>query len=127
MNNTQQKITIFDTTMRYGELTPGITMNLSQKIEIAKLLESIKVDVIEVGYPGVYSKDIEEISVIFQIVKESIICGLTGSNPQEITILGEIIKNAVRGRINIFTNVNTIHQPRLKQQDILENIANSIS
>lgn len=65
--------------------------------------------------------------MISQIVKESIICGLTGSNPQEITILGEIIKNAVRGRINIFTNVNTIHQPRLKQQDIFENIANSIS
>ncbi|MDJ0679860.1 MAG: hypothetical protein QNJ18_08370 [Xenococcaceae cyanobacterium MO_167.B52] len=52
MNINQYKITIFDTTMRDGELTPGITMNLAQKIEIAKLLESIKVDIIEVGYPG---------------------------------------------------------------------------
>ncbi len=127
MSNSKQKIIIFDTTMRDGELTPGVTMNLSQKIEIAKLLESIKVDVIEVGYPGVNYKDIEEISVISQIIKESIICGLTGSNTKEITILGENIKNAVRGRINIFTNVNTTHQSKLKHQDILDKIAYSIT
>ena len=127
MSQRKQKIIIFDTTMRDGELTTGLTMNLSQKIEIAKLLESIKVDVIEVGYPGVNKKDIEEISVISQIVKESIICGLAGANSQEITILGEAIKNAVQGRINIFTNVNTIHKIKLNQQDILDTIAYSIT
>ena len=127
MNSDRQKIIIFDTTMRDGELTPGITMNLAQKIKIAKLLESIKVDIIEVGYPGFNSKDIEEISVISSMVKESIICGLAGSNKREITILGEAIKNAVRGRINIFTNVKTIEKSQLKQEDILEKIANSIT
>ena len=113
--------------MRDGELTPEITMNLAQKIKIAKLLESIKVDIIEVGYPGFNSKDIEEMSVISSTIKESIICGLTGSNKPEITILGEALKNAVRGRINIFTNVKNIKQSKLKQEDILEKIADSIT
>lgn len=126
MNKNKRKIMIFDTTMRDGELTPGVTMNLSQKMEIAKVLEAIKVDVIEVGYPGINYKDIKEISTISREIKKSIVCGLTGSNKQEINILGEALKDSVRGRINIFTNVNTVHQSKLKPENILEKIAYSI-
>ncbi len=111
-------IAIFDTTMRDGELTPGVTMNLSQKIAIAELLESCKVDVMEVGYPGVNDKDVAEVTAITKIVKQSIVCGLAGSNEREIEILGYSLKNAARGRINIFTNVNTSYQSRLNYQDI---------
>ncbi len=126
MNKNKRKIMIFDTTMRDGELTPGVTMNLSQKMEIAKVLEAIKVDVIEVGYPGINYKDIKEISTISREIKKSIVCGLTGSNKQEINILGEALKDSIRGRINIFTNVNTVHQSKLKPENILEKIAYSI-
>ncbi len=99
-------IIIFDTTMRDGELTPGVSLNLQEKISIATLLEAIGVDVIEVGYPGRYSKDFQEIFAISKIVKNSTICGLASSNPTEITSVAEAIKPAPRGRINIFTPVN---------------------
>lgn len=127
MSNNQQKVLIFDTTMRDGELMPNITMNLSQKTTIAKLLEASKVDIIEVGYPGINSKDFEELKAISSLIKQSIICGLAGSNKPEIKTLGEAIKNAIRGRINIYTNVNTKYQSKLNHQDILEQINQSIT
>lgn len=55
------RIIIFDTTMRDGELTPGVQMNLQDKISIAKVLEEMGVDIIEVGYPGHNKKDFNEI------------------------------------------------------------------
>ncbi|VEP11393.1 2-isopropylmalate synthase [Hyella patelloides LEGE 07179] len=127
MSNNRQKVLIFDTTMRDGELMPNITMNLSQKIAIAKLLEGSKVDIIEVGYPGVNSKDFAELKAISPLIKQSVICGLAGSNKPEIETLGEAIKNAMRGRINIYTNVNTKYQSKLNYQDILEQINQSIT
>lgn len=100
------KIVIFDTTMRDGELAPGVSMNLQEKISIATLLEAVGVDVIEVGYPGRYAKDFQEILTIAKIVKDSTICGLASSNEAEINSVAEAIKPAARGRINIFTSVN---------------------
>ncbi|MDJ0594724.1 MAG: 2-isopropylmalate synthase [Pleurocapsa sp. MO_226.B13] len=121
-----QEIIIFDTTMRDGELTPGITMNLSQKMAIAQLLEATA-DVIEVGYPGINSKDFDEIVAVAGVVKDSVICGLAGSNPREIEILGTALKNAVRARINIFTNVNLRDRSKLARQDLLDLINSSIT
>ncbi len=100
------KFVIFDTTMRDGELTPGVSMNLQEKISIATLLEAIGVDVIEVGYPGRYEKDFQEIFAVSKIVKNSTICGLASSNPAEIISVAEAIEPAPKGRINIFTSVN---------------------
>ncbi|GAB4539706.1 MAG: hypothetical protein Tsb0014_30360 [Pleurocapsa sp.] len=121
------EIILFDTTMRDGELTPEVTMNLAQKIEIAELLDGIEVDVIEVGYPGFNQKDFQEISVISQRVKKTIICGLANSKAKEIEILGEALKNAHRGRINIFTNINTRGLSPLKSAAVLEEISQSIT
>jgi len=67
------KVIVFDTTMRDGELTPGVKMNVQQKIRLAKLLETIGVDVIEVGYPGQYDKDFDEIVTIAKQIKKSTI------------------------------------------------------
>jgi 2-isopropylmalate synthase len=92
--------------MRDGELTPGVSMNLQEKMSIATLLEAIGVDVVEVGYPGRYEKDFQEIFAISKIIKNSVICGLASSNRAEITSVAEAIKPAPRGRINIFTPVN---------------------
>ena len=100
------KILIFDTTMRDGELAPGISFDLAQKIEIAELLAAMKVDIVEVGYPGVNKKDFAEIVEISSRFEDAIVCGLTNSKAKEIEILGNALKNACRSRINIFTNVN---------------------
>ncbi|NET04541.1 MAG: 2-isopropylmalate synthase [Symploca sp. SIO2B6] len=121
------KVTIFDTTMRDGELTPSVKMNINQKVSIAKLLEEMHVDVIEVGYPGVFKKDFDEIFTISKLIKESVICGLTNSTPEEITSLALALKPAVRGRINIYTPVNLKQQSELTAKQTLEVIKNSIT
>ncbi|WP_009631171.1 isopropylmalate/homocitrate/citramalate synthase [Synechocystis sp. PCC 7509] len=114
----QDKIVIFDTTLRDGELAPGVSMNLQQKTSIATLLEAMGVDVIEVGYPGRYNKDFQEIFSISKIIKNSIICGLASSNSAEIITVAEAIKPANRGRINIFTPVNV--NSKLHEQTLAE-------
>ncbi|HEY9672149.1 MAG TPA: 2-isopropylmalate synthase, partial [Waterburya sp.] len=73
------KVIIFDTTLRDGELTPGVKMDVHQKMSIAKLLEEMQIDIIEVGYPGAFQKDFDEVFLISKQVKQSIVCGLASS------------------------------------------------
>jgi 2-isopropylmalate synthase len=70
------EVFIFDTTMRDGELTPGVKMTLQQKINLSQLLEQMGVDIIEVAYPANSAKDFAELFQIAKIIKNSIICGL---------------------------------------------------
>ncbi|MEH2116326.1 hypothetical protein [Nostoc sp.] len=121
------KVIIFDTTMRDGELTPGVKMNLQQKITISQLLEEMGVDIIEVGYPGIYQKDFDEVFNISKIIKNSTICGLASSNPNEIITLAEAIKSAIRGRIHIYTPVNLKNQSKLTKEEVLATIKESVS
>ncbi len=113
--------------MRDGELAPGMTMNLSQKKAITEVLDAARVDVIEVGYPGVNEKDFDEIVAVSSIVKQAIICGLAGSNAREIEILGQALKNTSRSRINIYTNVNHQYRAKFKQQKLLDLIDRTIT
>ena len=116
-------IRIFDTTMRDGELTPGVKMSMAEKISIAKLLEEIGVDVIEVGYPGKLEKDFDQVLNLSKIIKTTV-CGLASSNEDEIISVAKAIEPAQKGRINIYTNVN-IKDARKEQ--LLETIQNSVS
>jgi 2-isopropylmalate synthase len=117
-------ILLFDTTMRDGELFPGFKMNLAQKLELAKILEQIGIDVIEVGYPGNERQDFLAIQAVSSEIATSIVCGLAGSKPSEIECLGEALAGAVRGRINIYTNLNLRwSSDRFK---VIDNIAHSI-
>jgi len=120
------KIIILDTTMRDGELTPGVKMTLEDKLKLAKLLEAMQVDVIEVGYPGVFPKDFEEIRAISTVIKDSVICGLAGSKSDEIDCLAQTLKTAHRARIHLYTPVNLQHSSKLDEQQLLEVIADSI-
>ena len=121
------KIIIFDTTMRDGELMPGIKFNLQQKISISKLLEEIKVDVIEVGYPGNSSSDFEQVLEISKIISNSTICGLAGAKEGEINSLAEAIKPAKRSRIHTYNNVNFKGKNKIRLEYELESIRNSVS
>ncbi|GAX43173.1 2-isopropylmalate synthase [Tolypothrix sp. NIES-4075] len=120
------KVLIFDTTMRDGELTPGVKMNLQQKISISQLLENMGIDIIEVGYPGTYQKDFQEVFQISQIIKNSIICGLASANEDEIITLAEAIKPAKRGRIHTYSLVNIKNQSTSAEQ-VLATIKDSVS
>jgi 2-isopropylmalate synthase len=129
MQNTfsESKVIIFDTTMRDGELTPGVKMDIHQKMSIAKLLEEMRVDVIEVGYPGAFKKDFDEIFMVSKQIKESTICGLASSKPDEIISVALAIKPARRGRINVYTPVNLKNQSELSEEQTLEAIKDSVA
>jgi len=126
MSPANNKVLIFDTTMRDGELTPRVKMNLQQKISISQLLENMGIDIIEVGYPGIYQKDFEEVFQISQIIKNSIICGLASANEDEIITLAEAIKPAKRGRIHTYSLVNIKNQS-ISAEQVLAIIKDSVS
>lgn len=127
MSPGNNKLIIFDTTMRDGELMPGVTMNIQDKISIAKLLEAMGVDVIEVGYPGHQEKDFEELLNISKIIENSTICGLASSNKDEILSVAGAIKLAKKGRINTYSFVNVKEQSRISKQQALAAIQECVS
>ncbi len=123
----KSKIIIFDTTMREGEMVPGVQLDIDQKIKLAKLLEAMRVDVIEVGYPGAFKKDFDAIFMISKQIKQATICGLAGSRPDEIASVALAIRPAARGRINIFTPVHLKDHSELSEQQSLAVIQDSVA
>ncbi|NJM21448.1 MAG: 2-isopropylmalate synthase [Richelia sp. RM2_1_2] len=121
------KIIIFDTTMRDGELKPGIKFSLHEKISISKLLEEMGVDVIEVGYPANSPSNFEQVLQISKIINNSTICGLAGANKEEIIAVAQAIKPAKRGRIHTYNNVNLSNKEKLRLEQELESIKDNVS
>jgi 2-isopropylmalate synthase len=121
------KVIIFDTTMRDGELMPGVKFNLQQKTSISKLLEEIGVDVIEVGYPANSPSDFEQVLQISKIINNSTICGLAGAKEEEILTVGEAIKPARRSRIHTYNNVNLKNKDRHRLEEEFYCIKNNIT
>ena len=102
MTSAKDQIVIFDTTMRDGEQSPGASMTLREKLELADLLEDMGVDIIEAGFPAASAGDLEAVSEIAKRAQNSVICGLARSTPSDIEACAEAIKNAERGRIHTF-------------------------
>lgn len=119
------KITLFDTTLRDGELALTHKLTVDQKLQIALMLDEAGVDVIEVGYPGAFPKDLEEISRVAQQVKQAVICGLASSQPDEIKAVATALKSAPRGRINVFTPIRVEAEKALSET--IETIQKSVS
>jgi 2-isopropylmalate synthase len=122
-----KNVVIFDTTMRDGELMTGVQMNVQQKMLLAKMLEASGVDVIEIGYPGHFAKDFDEIVAVSKILERAIACGLASKNPDEIRKVAEALKFTERGRIHTYTPVNLMTQSRVDQAQVLDSIKDSIS
>lgn len=129
-NKTSEKIIIFDTTLRDGEQAPGATMNLEEKLAVAKLLEKMGVDVIEAGFPIASDGDFEAVNQISKIVKDSVVCGLARAKENDIRRTFEAIKSAARPRIHTFIATSPIHmQFKLKMDEaqVLQAITDSVS
>src|SRR6202453_241925 len=94
------RVIIFDTTMRDGEQSPGASMSFDEKMELAKILEEMGVDVIEAGFPIASNGDFEAVREIAKIVTESTVCGLARAAIADIERCGEAIRPAQRGRIH---------------------------
>tara|TARA_B100000768_G_scaffold168454_1_gene173330 strand:+ start:581 stop:1738 length:1158 start_codon:yes stop_codon:yes gene_type:complete len=107
MDNT--KIHIFDTTLRDGEQVPGCQLNAEEKVEIAKDLESLGVDVIEAGFPVSSPGDFNSVSEISKNVKESIICGLSRAVVMDIDTAAMALKEAKRKRLHTGIGASDMH------------------
>lgn len=103
------KLIIFDTTLRDGEQSPGASMNLEEKVRIARALERMGVDVIEAGFPIASDGDYEAVQAVSRAIKNSTICALARALDKDIDRAGEAIESAVSGRIHTFIATSPIH------------------
>ena len=107
MDNT--KIHVFDTTLRDGEQVPGCQLNTEEKVEIAKDLEGLGVDIIEAGFPVSSPGDFNSVSEISKNVKESIICGLSRAVVMDIDTAAMALKEAKRKRLHTGIGASDMH------------------
>jgi 2-isopropylmalate synthase len=105
-----ESVTIFDTTLRDGEQSPGATLTLPEKLEIARQLAALGVDVIEAGFPISSDGDFESVKAIAGEIGQSIICGLARCTPKDIDRAGEAVKHAAKPRIHVFCATSKIHR-----------------
>jgi 2-isopropylmalate synthase len=110
MSTDHRKITIFDTTLRDGEQSPGCSMNLSEKLEVAQALVDLGVDVIEAGFPITSVGDFEAVREIANTVKGATICGLARCHERDIDRAAEALKDGDNTRIHVFLATSAIHR-----------------
>ena len=123
MSQGQDRVFIFDTTLRDGEQAPGASMNEREKLEIAHALERLGVDIIEAGFPVISKGDFDSVKSVAKHIKGSIVCGLARSLKADIDAAADALKAAARSRIHVFLATSKIHmQHKLKksQEEILQ-------
>jgi len=103
------RVYIFDTTLRDGEQVPGCKLNTTEKIELALKLEELGVDIIEAGFPISSPGDFESVNKIASIVKDVTVCGLTRAVPKDIEVAAQALKPARRPRIHTGIGSSDIH------------------
>jgi 2-isopropylmalate synthase len=110
-----KRVLIFDTTLRDGEQSPGISLNKQEKLEIAHQLARLGVDVIEAGFPITSPGDSESVTAIAQEVQGPVICGLARTSKQDIDAAWHSVKESERPRIHTFIATSDIHIERKLQ------------
>ncbi len=111
-----QKINIFDTTLRDGEQSAGVNLNLHEKLEIARQLERLNVDIIEAGFPAASKGDFESVRQVANIIKNASVTGLARSKQSDIDAVWEAVKGGASPRLHTFIATSPIHMKyKLKQ------------
>jgi 2-isopropylmalate synthase len=111
----KDRVKIFDTTLRDGEQSPGISLNRQEKVEIAQQLGRLGVDVIEAGFPITSPGDFDAVQAIAREVEGPVVCGLARTSKQDIDAAWNAIKDAERARIHTFIATSDIHIERKLQ------------
>src|SRR6201998_22079 len=109
MSAERARITIFDTTLRDGEQSPGCSMNQQEKLRLAHQLDRLGVDVIEAGFPIASEGDFESVKAIAAVVRRPIIAGLARACTPDIERAWEALRDAARPRIHVFLATSDIH------------------
>ena len=123
------KIRIFDTTLRDGEQAPGCSMTLSEKLRVAKALSELNVDIIEAGFPAASPGDFESVKTIAERNFGPVICGLARCNPADIEKVYEAVKYADRHRIHVFVATSAIHREhklKMAKEEIIKSAVGAI-
>ncbi len=124
------RVLIFDTTLRDGEQCPGATLNTPEKLEIAKQLARLGVDIIEAGFPYASPGDFEAVQLIAQQVPEAVICGLARALPADIKRCAEALAPAARPRIHTFLSTSDIHlqyQIKKSREEVLHIVGEMVA
>lgn len=123
------KVLIFDTTLRDGEQSPGATMTHDEKLEIASMLDDMGVDIIEAGFPIASEGDFAAVSEIAKNSVNSRICGLARANFADIDRCWEAVKHAKQNRIHTFIGTSPLHRaiPNLTQDEMADKIHQTVT
>ena len=129
MTNEQDRVLIFDTTLRDGEQSPGATMSHGEKLEIAHLLDEMGVDIIEAGFPIASEGDFKAVSEIAAAAKNAQVCGLSRAVYKDIDRCWEAVQHAANPRIHTFIGTSPQHRaiPDLTKDQMIERIHDTVS
>jgi 2-isopropylmalate synthase len=122
----ERRIYIFDTTLRDGEQSPGCSMNLEEKVRMARQLEQLRVDVIEAGFPIASVGDFEAVQVIAKMVEQSTVAALCRTVKADIDRAWAVLQYAKKPRIHVFiatSDIHITHKLRKTRQQVLEDAA----
>lgn len=125
----KEKLVIFDTTLRDGEQSPGASMTRDEKVRIAKMLEKMRVDVIEAGFAIASPGDFESVKAVADAVKESTVCSLARAIDADIDRAAEALKGAESARIHTFIATSPIHMKyklRMEPEQVLEQAVRAV-
>jgi 2-isopropylmalate synthase len=123
------RIRIFDTTLRDGEQAPGCSMTLSEKLRVAKALSELNVDIIEAGFPAASPGDFESVKAIADSNFGPTICGLARCNPADIEKVYEAVKGADNHRIHVFVATSAIHREfklKMAKEEIIKSAVGAV-
>jgi 2-isopropylmalate synthase len=125
----QDKLIIFDTTLRDGEQSPGASMTKDEKLRIAKALEKMHVDIIEAGFPIASPGDFEAVKSVSELITKSTVCALARALNKDIDCAAEALKPAKSFRIHTFLATSPIHMReklRMDPEQVIENAVKAV-
>lgn len=125
-----RRIRIFDTTLRDGEQAPGCTMNPREKVELARQLERLGVDVIEAGFPVSSPDDFEAVQAVAKTITRSTVAALCRAVPGDIETAAKALEPAKRSRLHVFIATSDLHlkeKLNITREKALEMIAQSVA
>ena len=121
--NTNNRVIIFDTTMRDGEQSPGASMTKEEKLRLARQLEKLGVDVIEAGFAAASPGDFESVNAIAKIITNTTVCSLARAVENDVRKAGEAVSPAPKKRIHVFIATSPIHMEyklKMKPKQVVE-------
>ena len=124
------RVIIFDTTLRDGEQSPGFSMNLQEKLRMAEALAELGVDVIEAGFPIASPGDFESVKAIAERIKGPVICGLARAGRADVVRAGEALVPAERRRIHVFISTSALHMKyklRMEPEAVLQATTDNVT